>query len=710
MLVLGFCGLTFLVSVSVDLGPFDRAPVGLEARYWTEATTVAGAEGTASLGSPQFYSKMLSPVASTEIGSVRRARRTLTRVFLPLFALSAFALTYRRVGWRPATVAGVGSLIAGPMVLSAGTFTPAVPAAILALLALVILDGSRGLASWGLTGALLGIAAWFHPGIAWSLGVLLLGKSFFARKTSKPLLNGAVLVGGWGVVVFLGSVLNLTSPTLPLISGIDVYRGHHQHASGVIPRRGDRNDSRWWGYGDYLREASRRKNRQLDMNDANPYWAGQAIRSLTRHPLAEIKRTATRTFAVFQGDPLPRTVGVEFLKVQGQGWGLDVFLWAGRLLIPLGLWGLLCSRRRAGWILWAGTLSGFLAAAITFSDADSRLVTLVCLLSGLGLLVDRVHQSRGKSLIRVLGGAVIAVGIWGFLPALGANPAMGISSDDHFQLGILYDREQRGSAAMREYERSLRLDSSNPYPRLAIAGMLARDNINKEATHELEVLRERHPDFVPGLTGLARLFQNQERWDEAAAVHGHLIELEPYNAEHWNNLGTMYVQIGYYEQAVRALESAIALSPNYVTAIENLDGLRRAGLAPGLPQGADPIRIAQENILNLIRAQNLTGARSALQQAYEQFGRDRIEFIFVEGTLDLVALDHERAITLFESIRDRMGNNVILLNNLGAAYRGTGQLEKAKEVYEAGLKLHPSNELMRASLAQVEAALDSLNR
>jgi len=251
------------------------------------------------------------------------------------------------------------------------------------------------------------------------------------------------------------------------------------------------------------------------------------------------------------------------------------------------------------------------------------------------------------------------------------------------------------------------MDPSNPYPRMAIAAMLARDNMHAEAAKELELIREQSPDFVPALASLTLAYQERQMWREASSVYGELVRLEPWNAEHWNNLGTIYVQMALYDQAEAALQRALQIDPTYRTAEENLQALRARGLVRGTPDGADEQRASQEQILNLIRQGNHPEADRAITAAYERFGRSA-GLIFIEGTLRLVSQEPDRAITLFESVRETMSGDPIFLNNLGAAYMQTQNYEMARKAFEEGLRIQPSNVRLQQGLEAVEAALDSL--
>jgi tetratricopeptide (TPR) repeat protein len=411
------------------------------------------------------------------------------------------------------------------------------------------------------------------------------------------------------------------------------------------------------------------------------------------------------------GDPLPGTVSSAFLMEEAEDpWPLRISVWCGRILVPLGLVGIgLALGRGSAWLL-AGVFGGVVASWTTYAGPPTQLLSTVFGLSGLAFLIRRLIDSPARGRLRAgwLGaGAVVLLGV---LPSRGLVPGLAVQGEDHVQLGAMFEREGRGSTAYREYERALRLEPDNPYPRLATAGMLARDNVTQEAVTELERLREDHPEFVPGLLGLVRLYQTQQKWVEAAAIYGDLIRIEPWNPEHWNNLGTMYVQIGNFEQANRALESALGVDPGYQVARDNLESLRERGFAPGIPAGADSMRIMEEAVLSRIRSGNFTAADSALAAAYARFGERSPQLQFLEGTLHLTRGDPAGAVPLLEAARAGLGPTVPLLSNLGTAYAGAGRFAEAKKQFEAALVLQPGNLQVQRSLAQVEAVLDSLGR
>jgi tetratricopeptide (TPR) repeat protein len=720
--VIGVAALTAVAVLSVDRGPFERTPVGTEQVYWDAARQIAsGGVGSVQLNAypSPVYPRALALLASDDPEAPGRAHRVLTAIFLPLVALGVLALAWKRSGAWAAAGAAVLAAAAGPLVLSTGAFSPAVPAALLGLAALLVLDGKRNLVAWAVAGLLVGLCGRLDATLGWSLGLLLLVLALVSagragsRRLPAVLLFLGLWVGGSGAV---GALLG-TSNVLPPVHGVDIYRGNRAEASGVEPQRGDHDPVAWWVRRDFTREAGRVENQRLTSAQVDRYWTGRAVSDTFTHPLSTLKRIGVKVLATFTGEPLPREVSAAFLRDRVEGAWLDVATWVGRILIPLGLVGLLLARRKAGGLLWAGALSGLLAALITTADTDTRQLTLIVLMAGFALFLAAAFTAPARTRIAAVAGGLAAVAVWGIWAPAGGVPGLGITGQDVFQLGSVYDREQRGSAALREYERSLRITPQNPYPRLALAAMLVRDHVNEQATRELESIRTDHPDFVPGLVALARLYEQQEDWRRAANVYGDLLKLDPVNPEYWNNLGTLDAQMGIYDQAALAFQRALQLSPNYEPAQENLNGLRQQGLvlgggsaAPdttGQPAPPDSLRIVQEKVLGLVQARDFEGAQKVLQDGYEHLGR-RPELVYVDGTMHLVRGKYREAIRLFESVYPRMKQNPYFLNNLAAAYGSAGELKKAVATWKEALAIQPSNVRIQQSLARIQARIDSL--
>jgi|GEM_PF-3448219 Tfp pilus assembly protein PilF len=69
---------------------------------------------------------------------------------------------------------------------------------------------------------------------------------------------------------------------------------------------------------------------------------------------------------------------------------------------------------------------------------------------------------------------------------------------------------------------------------------------------------------------MAVYFQRRNDIQSALLEYARVIELSPYNAEVYNNMGALYNQIGEYEKAVAVLQKALIIDPSYSKAHNNI--------------------------------------------------------------------------------------------------------------------------------------------
>ena len=135
------------------------------------------------------------------------------------------------------------------------------------------------------------------------------------------------------------------------------------------------------------------------------------------------------------------------------------------------------------------------------------------------------------------------------------------SPEPHAWLGHLFDKVGKTENARQELEVALKLDKNNwrTYMELGLnryqAGAFADAAANWEEALRLE------PDNVPALRNLGAVYHALRRDDDAATALQHALQIHP-SADVYNNLGTIRVYQGRYQDAVPAFEKTVALSAN----------------------------------------------------------------------------------------------------------------------------------------------------
>lgn len=116
----------------------------------------------------------------------------------------------------------------------------------------------------------------------------------------------------------------------------------------------------------------------------------------------------------------------------------------------------------------------------------------------------------------------------------------------------------------------------------------------------------------------ARVLTEVNRSNEAEAIYQRMTMRFPELPEPWNNLAVIYVKRGELEQARRALEMAIMISPKYAFALSNLGDVELSialrSYQNAAAAGAPGVRAKIRSLETLIQA-NATAAAKAEENA-----------------------------------------------------------------------------------------------
>jgi CheY-like chemotaxis protein len=122
----------------------------------------------------------------------------------------------------------------------------------------------------------------------------------------------------------------------------------------------------------------------------------------------------------------------------------------------------------------------------------------------------------------------------------------------------------RFDEAQAAYEDALRMNSELPWARLGSANALRARGQVDEARKALESLIETHADFASGYDALLEIVEEQGDQEAALATARAVADLVP-NARRKFRLGSVALDAGQADVAVKALEQAVAKNRNAVT-------------------------------------------------------------------------------------------------------------------------------------------------
>jgi len=133
-------------------------------------------------------------------------------------------------------------------------------------------------------------------------------------------------------------------------------------------------------------------------------------------------------------------------------------------------------------------------------------------------------------------------------------------------LGVIYYQRGNHPAAVRQIDRSLKVDSKNAnalYNRgLALQGLKRLD----EALASYDKALALKPDNADALNNRGNALKDLKRFEEALASHDKAVALKPDYAEVFNNRGLALQELKRFDEALLSFERALTLQPDYADA------------------------------------------------------------------------------------------------------------------------------------------------
>lgn len=133
-----------------------------------------------------------------------------------------------------------------------------------------------------------------------------------------------------------------------------------------------------------------------------------------------------------------------------------------------------------------------------------------------------------------------------------------LTSQEHLQLGTIYESEGKLDMALREYEKALAKDRRNPRILFAIGNIyLLREDLNRAESYYKKAISI-DPSWPPPYNNLAWMYVNRGELDRAEELITQAISLNPPNpSPYYDTLGLLYMEKGDYRKAEKAFLKAL---------------------------------------------------------------------------------------------------------------------------------------------------------
>lgn len=378
-------------------------------------------------------------------------------------------------------------------------------------------------------------------------------------------------------------------------------------------------------------------------SERSRYFWKQAFSYMAGQPFSYFKLLAKKLYLTLDGYEIKRNQ--DLYAFRGLSLPLKLLLWKWLIYFPFGLSlplsivGIVVffrERRSSGAkdlrpiLILYFLLSQAVALLFFFISARYRLplVPFLIILAVLGFygLYERFKISRTKEVLLLL--AIFLV----FLVVSNISRHEVTDRDlaeEHYNLGMIYGRQEKFNQAIQEYEMAVRLQ----------------------------------PDHVMAHFKIALAYHSQDMLQKAEEKYLQVIEIFPRSALAYNNLGMIYENRGDLLKAEEFYIKASDAHPLLPDPHYNLGNLFAM-------QGS--FEFAKQSFIDCLAAD------PSYYKAYNGLG----ELHFSRGELD-------EAMGYFKKGIKLQPGYAVLHNNLGAAYAQKGQRQMAFLEFEAAIKLDP---------------------
>jgi pentatricopeptide repeat protein len=704
-------GLRLIYLSQLQDNPMFDAPV-MDARYhdqWAQAIS----NGQPFLEGPYFraplYPYFLAIIYSL-FGHNYLIPRIVQFIIGSLSCVLIYFLGKRTFGPTVGKIAAVMAALYGTFIYFEGELL--IPVVIIFLdlaliLALLSTEERPGWWRWLGCGAILGLSAIARPNVLLFGAVLLPWLAVRLRRRGLSLRRSLVhLVGfclGTCLVILPVTVRNYAvgKDFMPIASqgGVNFYIGNNPDSDGATAIVPGTLGSWWGGYWDAMELAQEAAGHPMRASEVSNYWFKKGLAFMRNEPGAYLVLMSSKLALFWGGAEVSNNKDIYFYSSRSAPLGILIrpgpLYWPFGILAPLALAGMVLAwRRREGraGLMALFVFSYMVSVVLFFVTARYRLPVIPFLLPFAGYTLVRLSRERRPAGMVFPLGLILAFGLGVNLNLSGYRPPT--LEDTHTRLGSVYLEKMMYDQAAAEFQRVL---SSAPQPAPVT------------------------PERLYAITGLARVYQETGRVDEAIDLWKEAISLRPSMESSPFRIGldmnVLYYQLGcaYYaggklDLAIAQWEETLRRWPETMEAYIKLSnaqedkGQYREAVA--VLEGA--IEIHPEYTLAYFNLGNIYSKVGLIDRAAYYYQRAiEVDPNFADAYVNFAWLHAQLGLRLDEGIRlakralELDESNGDYWDTLAELYIKKGETEKAREIFQKMIQREPENPFWRRRLMEL---------
>ncbi|KPL18643.1 MAG: hypothetical protein AMJ92_07120 [candidate division Zixibacteria bacterium SM23_81] len=560
------------------------------------------------------------------------------------------------------------------------------------LLVLLSAQDRPGWWRWLGCGAILGLSAIARPNVLLFGVVLVPWLVLRWRQKGLNLRRYGAYLGSYALGVILlimpVTVRNYVvgKDFVPIASqgGVNFFIGNNRDSDGVTAIVPGTRASWWGGYHDALQLAEDAEGRPLKASEVSNYWFRRGLEFMRDEPWASL-RLMFKKLVIFWGGPeVSNNKDIYFFSQGTSLLRIMIWQWRGRFFCPFGIVAPLAlagmvlawrNRKGKGWLMALFIFTYMVSVILFFVNARFRLPVIPFLLPFAAYSL--VSLFRERRLVRAIlpVGLILVFGLAVNLNLVGYPYAPRLV-DSYDALGIAYWRTKQHDQAIAEYLRALSIAPDHINSMHGLAWVYAEMDSLDKSIEVWEQAISVKPDMPDLHYGLGVSYYAQGRLDDAIAQWQETTQLLPDFSQSYIQLGIAYEDKGEFEEAIAALKQAIQVSPRDVIAHYNLGHLYKK--LSKIDEAAEEFKLAIE-------------VNSKFADAYNS-----LAWLYCQEDINL-----DEGIELIKKALELDESKGAYWDTLAELYIKTGQLQRAREIFQMMIQREPEEPLWKERVREV---------